>query len=79
MSTEPSAAKETIAALRDMQRVAWETGYETGRIDGAATERAIIAALARQLYSEHTAVEAFRQLLAAIDPQPDTANKEPTS
>ena len=38
-----------------------------------------VLTLARQLYSEHTAVEAFRQLLAAIDPQPDTANKEPTS
>ena len=74
-----SADNKAIEALRDVQRAAWATGYETGRVDGAAKERAIIAVFARQLYSEHTAVEAFRQLLAAIDPQPDTANKEPTS
>ena len=79
MSTEPSAAKETIAALRDMQRVAWETGYSTGQVDGAVRERAIIAGFLRNTLDKHDAAEAVRRLLAAIDPQPDTANKEPTS
>ena len=74
-----SADNKAIEALRDVQRAAWATGYETGRIDGAATERAVIAGFLRNTLDKHDAAETVRRLLAAIDPQPDPANKEPTS
>ena len=71
-----SPDSKAIADLRDVQQAAWSTGYETGRVDGAATERAVIAAFLRNTLEKHGADEAVRRLLAAIDPQ-TTASKEP--